>query len=142
MAKKNYDLMKTSINLPSKLYKRIESFADSVCINRNAAMIYLLARGLDFEVDFEHYMSRKQKRKLDPDYVQNAVETSIRIRMNDKAKQRLERDERVAIYHTIMYDDTLRNMILEYARSRTEEDIKKLVSDTQEKAEKVRRGEL
>lgn len=138
MAKKNYDLMKTSINLPSKMYKRIEAFADSVCINRNAAMIYLLARGLDFEVDFEHYMKRKQKRKLDPDYVQDAVETSIRKRMNDKAKQRLEWHEHRAIYNAIKYDDTLRNMILDYARSMTDEDIDKLVTDAQEK---YKRGE-
>lgn len=133
MSRKNEDLIKTSINLPSKVYKRIEDFADSVCINRNSAMIYLLARGLDYECDFENFMLRKRKRKLNPEYVQNSVENSIKKRMNDKAKQRLEWHEERAIYSAIRYDDTLRNMILDYARGMTKEDTQNLIDNAYKK---------
>lgn len=138
MSRRNNDLMKTSINLPSKLYKGIESFADSVCINRNSAMIYLLARGLEYEYDFESYMQRKRRKKLDQGYVQSSVENSIQKRMNDKAKQRLERDEDRAIYSVLKYDDTLRNMILDYARNVSKEDVDKLIAAANEK---YKRGE-
>lgn len=133
---KNRDLIKTSINLPSKIYKGIEAFADSVCINRNSAMIYLLARGLEYEIDFERYMQRKRKKKLNPEYVQNGVENSIQKRMNDKAKQRLEHDENRAIYSAIAYDENLRNMILEYTRKMTKEDSDKLIADANERYKK------
>lgn len=139
MSRKNNDLIKTSINLPSKFYKSIEDFADKVCINRNAAMIYLLARGLEYENDFESYMQRKRKRKLKSEYVQTSIENSIQKRMNDKAKQRLEHEENRAIYSAIKYDDTLRNMILEYARNMTKEDADKLIADANEK---YKRGEI
>lgn len=135
---KNRDLIKTSVNLPSKIYKGIETFADSVCINRNSAIIYLIARGLEYENDFENYMQRKRKRKLNPEYVQNGVENSIKNRMNDKAKQRLEQDENRAIYSAIKYDENLRNIILEYTRKMTNEDSDKLIA---EGFEKYKRGE-
>lgn len=126
----NKNLIKTSLNMPKEIYKRIEAFADDVCINRNAAMIYLLSRGLNYEYDFENYMKRKVKKKIDS---QPAIEYSIQRRMNDKAKQRLEHDENRAIYSAIRYDDNLRNIILDYARALGEHDIDKLVNDANKK---------
>ena len=117
----NKDLIKTSINLPSKVYKRIESFADDVCINRNSAMIYLLARGLDYEYDFENYMQRKKMRKLDSGYVQDSVENSIKKRMNDKAKQRLERNEMRLVLSEIARDSEFRKVIIDYVEKLLED---------------------
>lgn len=113
----NKNLIKTSLNLPKEIYKRVEAFADDVCINRNAAMIYLLSRGLNYEYDFENYMQRKVKRKIDS---QPAISYSIKKRMNDKAKQRLEHDENRAIYNAIRYDSNLRDIILDYVKRQTE----------------------
>lgn len=110
----NKDLIKTSINLPSKVYKRIESFADDVCINRNSAMIYLLARGLEYEYDFESYMQRKKKRKLDDVYIQKSVDNSIRRRMNDKARQRLEDSEIRLVMSEVGRDADFRKVIIDY----------------------------
>ncbi len=122
----NKNLIKTSLNLPKEIYKRIEAFADDVCINRNAAMIYLLSRGLNYEYDFENYMKRKVKKKIDS---QPAISYSIKKRMNDKAKQRLERDENRAIYSAIRYDENLRKMILDYARGLSGTDVNNLFAD-------------
>lgn len=108
---KNKDLIKTSVNLPSKVYKRIETFADSLCINRNSAMIYLLARGLEYEYDFENYMARKRKKNVN---VQDSIDYSIRRRMNDKAKQRLEHDELRLVWSSIRNDADFRKLILDY----------------------------
>lgn len=123
------NLKNTSISIPFKIFERIDSFASSVGLNRNAAMIYLLARGLEYENDFESYMQRKRKRKLDSGYVQDAVENSIKKRMNDKAKQRLERDEVLAISSAVRYDDKLRSMIMDYVYSLSKEDVNNLLAD-------------
>ena len=117
----NKDLIKTSINLPSKVYKRIESFADDVCINRNSAMIYLLARGLEYEYDFENYMQRKRKKKLDNGYVQDSVENSIKKRMNDKARQRLEHNEMRLVLSEIERDSDFRKVIIDYVEKLLED---------------------
>lgn len=117
----NKDLIKTSINLPSKVYKRIESFADDVCINRNSAMIYLLARGLEYEYDFDNYMQRRNKRKLDDVYVQKSVNNSIRRRMNDKAKQRLEDYEIRLVLSEIGRDADFRKVIIDYVEKLLED---------------------
>lgn len=69
----------TSINIPVKIFDRIDNFASSVGINRNAAMIYLLSRGLEYEYDFENYM-QKRKRKLDDTLITDAVAYSDRRR--------------------------------------------------------------
>lgn len=87
---RNPKLKSTSINIPVKIFDRIDQFSRSVGINRNAAMIYLLSRGLEYEYDFENYM-QKRKRKLDDALVKDSVEYSDRRRPYDSAYQKGER---------------------------------------------------
>lgn len=87
---KNSGLKSTSINIPVTIFDRIDKFARSVGINRNAAMIYLLSRGLEYEYDFENYM-QKRKRKLDDTLIKDAVAYSDRRRPYDLAYQKGER---------------------------------------------------
>lgn len=84
-------------------------------------MIYLLARGLDYEYDFENYMQRKKMRKLDSGYVQDSVENSIKKRMNDKAKQRLERNEMRLVLSEIARDSEFRKVIIDYVEKLLED---------------------
>lgn len=87
---KSKELKQTSINIPVKIFDRIDKFAYSVGINRNSAMIYLLSRGLEYEYDFENYM-QKRKLKLDNTLVKDAVDYSARRRPYDTAYQKGER---------------------------------------------------
>lgn len=70
---KDKTLKNTSINIPKNIFERVDTFAQSVGINRNSAFIYLISRGLDYEYDFENYMS-KRKKKVNPDVVVPAIE--------------------------------------------------------------------
>lgn len=84
-------------------------------------MIYLLARGLEYEYDFDNYMQRRNKRKLDDVYVQKSVNNSIRRRMNDKAKQRLEDYEIRLVLSEIGRDADFRKVIIDYVEKLLED---------------------
>lgn len=59
------NLKNTSVNIPLDIFNRIDSFASSVGLNRNAAIIYLLSRGLEYESDFSCYIEKRKKKKDD-----------------------------------------------------------------------------
>lgn len=84
-------------------------------------MIYLLARGLEYEYDFDNYMQRRKKRKPDDVYVQKSVNNSIRRRMNDKAKQRLEDYEIRLVLSEVGRDADFRKVIIDYVEKLLEE---------------------
>lgn len=84
-------------------------------------MIYLLARGLEYEYNFDNYMQRRNKRKLDDVYVQKSVNNSIRRRMNDKAKQRLEDYEIRLVLSEIGRDADFRKVIIDYVEKLLED---------------------
>lgn len=97
MRDKDKTLKKTSVNIPDKIYERVDLFAESIGLNRNAALVYLIARGLEYEYDFENYMIRKKKKKLDKEVVQDNIEKSIKHRIHESARQSLTREEWQAV---------------------------------------------
>ncbi len=94
MRNKDKSLKKTSINIPDKIYERVDLFAESIGLNRNAALVYLISRGLEYEYDFENYMIKKKKKKLDKEVVQDNIEKSINHRIHEKARMSLSREEK------------------------------------------------
>lgn len=77
------NLKNTSVNIPFDIFERIDSFASSVGLNRNAAMIYLLSRGLEYESDFSCYIEKRKKKK--DDVTASSVEKSARRRPHHDA---------------------------------------------------------
>lgn len=83
------DLKKTSVNIPLPMYQEIDNFAAHIGFNRNAAIIYLIARGFNYERDCDRYMSKKLK-KID-DAAQEALANSITKKMHERAhRERLD----------------------------------------------------
>lgn len=103
--------VKTSFNMPGAMYDRVDLFAQSIGINRNSALVYLVARGLEYEYDFENYMIRKKKSKLDKAIVQDDIEDSIKKRIHASAQQKLTREQYQAIKRA--FDDLAFNEYLD-----------------------------
>ena len=91
------DLKKTSVNIPLPMYQEIDNFAARIGFNRNAAIIYLIARGFNYERDCDRYMFKKLK-KID-DAAQEALANSITKKMHERA----HRERYDNFYRTLKY---------------------------------------